>query len=257
MDNEREVIDNSVIVTDSWYNLNKELDRIRYQTSKNSVERAINAGYSVFIVDGGSPNEVIDTYQDFGATVLNQEKRGMGNGRRQVIEAGYNFGKEYMIWMEIEKESFVSQIYKTLLPIVNGEADIIVPERASMESYPREQQLSERIARFFFEDLTGEDLDCFIGPRVFRRDQAHYFTDYKTKYCQDEEYGDNWEVIFMPLLKAIHEGKKVKGVKIDYTHPATQTQFEEGNIELFGKRIKQLSDITQAMTKYHNELNKH
>ena len=51
-------------------------------------------------------------------------------------------------------------------------------------------------------------------------------------------------------MKAILDGKRVIGVKVDYVHPREQTEFEEGNYNTTMKRLDQLTNLVPAFTDY-------
>jgi len=91
--------------------------------------------------------------------------------------------------------------------------------------------------------LTGHDLDVWFGPRVFRREMARYFLDYDGN---KEGYGDLWDSTFIPVMDAITDGKKVKGVNLDFTYPPEQTAFEENHIDFYRKRLHQLNNINNS-----------
>ncbi|MEK6833306.1 MAG: hypothetical protein AABY32_04615, partial [Nanoarchaeota archaeon] len=111
-----------------------------------------------------------------------------------------------------------------------------------------------------WRELTGTDLDVWSGPRTWRRELSDYFLDYDGMYHsyinkENKEifYGDNWDSIFIPVMQAILDGKKVEGIKINYTHPPEQTALEEGNYEYTIKRLDQLNNLVPAFTDYWNK----
>lgn len=60
------------------------------------------------------------------------------------------------------------------------------------------------------------------------------------------DYGDGWDCIFIPVLRAIAAGLKVIGVPVDYIHPPEQTQ-EEGTLMTVVKRVEQLQNLVPAI----------
>ena len=53
------------------------------------------------------------------------------------------------------------------------------------------------------ENLTGREFDIWFGPRLFNKKTSKYFLDY------NGEYGDKWESIFIPVMDALHNNKKI------------------------------------------------
>ena len=106
------------------------------------------------------------------------------------------------------------------------------------------------MGNLFWNKLTGHDLDMWFGPRTFRRDISAYFTAY------NGEYGGKWDSIFIPVMDAIIGGENVKSVTVDYTHPAEQTAFEEQDLSLYWKRVKQLENLLPALETHWKKKNK-
>ncbi len=161
----------------------------------------------------------------------------MGNSRRQAIEEAFKTNKEIIIWIEPEKYTFIKEIKKCVESIINHEADMVIPKRKSLATYPLAQQYVEPFANLMWKDVTGLDLDIWSGFKVFKRTLSKYFLDY------NGEYGDKWESIVIPVIDAIANGERVVGVEIDYVHPIEQTKSEEGNFDFHRKRIEQLNNF--------------
>ena len=152
-----------------------------------------------------------------------------------------DLGKSIIATTEPEKVDYIHNISETVNPIVAGFADLVVPRRNSLLSYPIAQQYAEMMGNAFWKELTGNDLDVWFGMRTFKRDIGAYFLDY------NDEYGGKWDSIFIPVMDAIADGKIVKGVAVDYTHPAEQTAFEEHDLSFHLKRFKQLENLIPAL----------
>ncbi|MFH1637021.1 MAG: hypothetical protein ABIB71_01185, partial [Candidatus Woesearchaeota archaeon] len=225
------------IATTTWYRPDVESDVLRSKLAKKTIRKAIGLGYDVVVVDGGSSEEFLKELEGYGAKVYAEELRGMGKGRRQVLKLAYETGKEIIAWIEPEKDSVIPELFKAVLPIVEGSADLVIPKRRSLETYPLLQQYAENMGNLFWKDLTGHDLDMWIGVRVFKRELVNYFLDYKG------EYGDEWDSIFIPVMDAIVDGKTVKGVEINYVHPKEQTEIEEHDLQFHRKRLEQLNNF--------------
>ncbi len=246
MSNESE---RTAIATTTFYNFNNPSDVIRADCARNMIKTARDLGYSIVLVDGGSPQELLDKFQEYGVKVFAEREKGMGKGRRQAFEEAYNLDKPVLAWLEPEKQSYIPELWKTITPILKNKADIVIPKRKSLETYPELQKIEEKVGNLFFKNLTGNDLDVWFGPRTWNRNVSDYFIEY------DGKFGDKWESIFMPVLTAIHNGKGVVGVDVDYNHPSEQTQIEKGDIKFDLKRIEQLYTLTSNMFNYWQSLN--
>ena len=231
----------TAIATTTFYNPNSKGDTIRAENTIEAIKTANELGYKIIVVDGGSPDELLKNFEKYGATLYPQESKGMGAGRRQAIKEAFNTEREIIAWTEPEKVSYILELVKTVRPILNNSADLVVPKRRSLKSYPLIQQYTELSGNLFFKNLTGYELDMWIGPRTWRRELSDYFLDY------NGEYGDKWDSIFIPVLNAIANGERVISVNVNYTHPKKQTQIEENNLEFDKKRINQLATLTSAM----------
>lgn len=245
-----DVVENTVIVTSTYYNPNLYRDQtssdfLRSRLATSLIQRAIDAGYAILVVDGyssteNSPDEVLKQFEAAGAQLYLAAEAGIGKQRRQVILEAYKLSKPVIAWTEPEKHTFIPELWKTIEPINNGEADMVIPRRTSLSSYPTAQQYAEAFGNLFFKQLTGHDLDLWFGPRVWHRDITNVFLDYTGTY------GDLWDSLHLPVLQAILEGKRVKSVDINYTHPPEQKQLEEHNVSYTKKRLAQMNNLIPA-----------
>ena len=244
----REISDKIAMATTTFYNPNNENDVYRSALAKNVVREATELGYAVIVVDGGSSDELLREFERYGARVYTESSKGMGNGRRQAIREAYNTGKDIIAWTEPEKEDYILKIVDTSFPVLNCSADLVVPRRKSMQSYPTAQQYAEPLGNAFWREVTGADLDVLFGPRTWRRELSDYFLNY------DGEYGDKWDSIFIPVMNAIFDGKRVSGVEVEYTHPRGQTEMEEHNIHFYRKRLEQLENLMTSLEMHQKKL---
>ena len=243
-----EISDKIVIATTTLYRSSLENDLVRAEIAKETITNAKELGYKIIVVDGGSSAELLRDFERLGAEVCQQELSGMGNCRRQAFKLAYDSGKEIIVWTEPEKAPFIHQIDKAVKPIIDGSADLVIPKRKSLESYPVVQQYAELLCNTFLRELTGRDLDYCFGPRIWKREFSSYFTEYKG------EYGDKWEVTLIPIIDAISAGERVASVEIDYVHPRQQTESEEKDLGMFRKRIEQIENSTNACETHWRKL---
>jgi len=262
----QEIYDNTVVCTTTFYKPTSEIDKNREQFAKNFVRNATDFGYETIVVDGGSTDGFLREIERYGARIFEEAEKGMSPSRRQTIREGYNTGKRFVSWIEPEKEGYIKELEKTVVPLWKGEADLVVPDarivvngRYRIPSYPTSQENEEMYGNDCWRELTGFDLDIWRGPKTLIREESKEFLEYdgKKHFCKrngrEEPYGDGWDSIVTPVIKMMLDGKRVIGVKVDYVHPKRQTEFEEGNYEATMKRLNQLNNLVPAFTDYWNK----
>jgi glycosyltransferase involved in cell wall biosynthesis len=244
-----EFIKKTVIATATLYDSNSENDAVRSELAKQMLKKAARFGYEVVVVDGGSSADLVEGFRRY-ARVFRQKAKGMGESRRQAFQHAYDTGKEIIIFTEPEKVSFIPKILKTVEPIALGKADIVVPKRKSLKSYPAYQQYTEQATNIFWKELTGTDLDITFGPRAWNRKETSYFLRYKG------EYGDSWDCIYIPVMDALADGRRIVSVDVDFTYPRAQREAEEHDLAFVKKRIDALSFIADFSLDHWKKLNK-
>lgn len=237
-----------VIATTTFYPL---LGDVRAELAVQTLTEIISLGLSVVVVDGGSPDEVTDQFKKLDAIVLTENpSSSMGASRRQAMAfAGELAGDDgVVVWMEPEKLDFVSQIAKTVRPLLAGKADMVIPRRLHMDSYPPEQAAAENIGNLAVSYLLGQEFDFWFGPMAMNQRALQEVLQY------DGDYGDKWDSIMIPRLRAIAAGLRVVSEWVNYTHPAQQTFAETGNLDWLMRRVDQLKNIVPALTEEAEKL---
>lgn len=230
-----------VIATNTRYDSYSENNRLRGELVVMSIRTAIDSGYEIVIVDEGSPDELLKKMETAGAKLFMSEKAGFGPSIRQAIREAMNFDRDIIAHTQPEKNEYIPEIAKTALPILEGHAEMVIPKRRSMTSYPFFQQQAESLGNHFWKELTGTDLDMWFGCRIWKRDMSQYFLNY------DGKYGDRWESIYIPIMDVIFDGKRVIGQEVDFTYPPNQKETEDKNPSFSRKRIEQLENLTGAL----------
>ena len=232
--------DRVVIATTTLYG---SLEEVRAKLALSTIEKAIENGFQIIVVDS-SNDEIRHSFSMRGAKVLKGTSSGMGINRRYAIREAKQLAGEngVIVWTEPEKAPLIPLLPDIITHLES--ADMVIPKRKSLKSYPIVQQHSEWLGNRDFLTITGLDLDVFFGPRIFRADASSFFLSYKG------EYGDEWDSIFIPVLRAIKAGELVIGVEVNYTHPKEQTREEERLEKQFSaKRIRQLVSLIHALRK--------
>ena len=239
---EFEAMERPIVAVTTLFSTDNPSDRLRSNLAILTFNKLKSYNFDTVVIDGGSSPDFLKRIDEVGIKAIAQEGKGLGVSRRQAIKLACDTGKTPIVIMEPEKVDFVSQIEKLSSLISEDRADFVIPKRRSLKTYPVAQQLSEDFGNLFIKELIGFDLDLFFGPRIFKGEMAQYFLNY------DGKYGDAWESIFIPVLDAIQDGKRVLSVPIDYFHPKEQREAEEHDLDFFKKRVEmQLLPLIKSM----------
>jgi len=267
------------IATSTYYrdwseNSNNKLDPstlLRGKLALEMINTSTKKGYQIVVVDGGSGSEFTRKANENGAKVVSQNETGMSPGRRQAFrEASALENCEIICWIEPEKISIVSECLPlTLRPLALGVADIVIPKRddESFSTYPDYQVSYEKKANEMWNNLLrkynllptkSEDLDVWFGPKFFKNDPkilslflARYEFGIQTfQFLKDVNPEDWANSTFLAIPAALHEGYRVKSVRVTYHHPKEQTEFEKNNDIFKKKRMHQLKSIISVTSEY-------
>lgn len=223
----------------------KNVQDMRFKLALNMVSSIVQRfGTGPIIVDD-SPAEVKDALRAIGGQVFDQEPgTGMGAARRQAVKVALEQGAETIVWMEPEKHPLVTFLDQLVDQFDFDRADLLIPRRRSLRSYPTYQMVKELEGNHEAGSLTRRpDLDLWFGPRVMNRRAARLMVDY------DGQYGDRWDSIFIPVLMALKRNYTVVGHTVDYVHPPEQTAAES-DPSMDRKRDEQLVTLLDGMSQY-------
>jgi len=240
----QKVAHNVAVATTTKYDINSPVGKVRANLALQTVRSFCNLGAEVYVVDGDSSEKFCNDLESAGAHVYQENfskgKHPMGKSRRQALELACNGGRKVVLWTEPEKTCLPSQLYKLVEPILDNSAEIVIPDRRPLSTYPISQQHAENLGNAYWKEVTGTDLDIYVGTRIIKNKSSAMlnFLDYEGKY------GDLWDGLYAPVIQTILKDKtKVIGVKIDYIHPKVQTNIEEGDPEFTKKRLAQLNNL--------------
>jgi len=236
-----------VIATTMMYDLNNPLSAIRAGLALETVKKYISFGYTILVLDDGIPPDYRALMYMEGAILFDGNKMGMGPGRRYILGKAMEIAGEggAVIWTEPEKWPFIHCVDKVVAPVLNGQADLVIPRRTeeSMMTHPEEQRYIESFANFAFNLMVKKvipdaNFDVWFGPFAANAKALQYFLDYDAKEAGNP---DTWDAIHVPRVDAIAAGLGVISVDIyTYHYPQEQRDAEAGNMEMIEKRIQQL-----------------
>jgi len=130
-----------------------------------------------------------------------------------------------IIYMEGDKNNFVQEIQKMVYPVIEGLADVTIPERSKegLSQFPRGQRFWEHIANKAVARIMKRDvdtsrilrilecaqernvLDIMYGPRAWNSKCSEYFSE-----CPLNDFG----ALTYSVVKAELERKRVVGIKV-------------------------------------------
>ena len=222
---------------------------IRARLALRMVQAARTLGIRVVTVDSSPNPRMKECLAGNGAEVIREtEGATMGAGRRQALAYVKNLAApdDAIVWMDPEKAPLIQFLEEICLPILSSTADIVVPGRSEegLASYPAVQAAYERCGNASFALLTRRALDVWFGPRAMNRAGVEEFLAYAG------EYGDRWDSIFIPVVRALKHGLRVGPCVVEYHHPAEQTAAESRDLRLgLLKRLDQLHSLVTALYK--------
>lgn len=236
------------ILTTSFYKDPFGADRTRFGLGRKLVAKAHVAGHTTLIVEGSPVTGPALVYKDMGAIVLPEDTLGIGPSRRQLFTAAGELPPiiRAFAWTEIEKEGLIQFMPMITEPLLADEADIVMLQRASLESYPAFQAETETIADRVFQGITGIwNASPMFGPVAFNRRALPLFAECNPKIFD----GYDTYIQHIPPIYAKAQGLRVAVVTVDFTYPPEQKAEEEGALTE-AMRMKRLSQLRECTTNY-------
>lgn len=214
------------------------------------AREASNHGFPLIVVDGSPDPMIQKVLLDTRASVYPQSQPGMGASRRQCLHLGLETDADIIVWLEPEKHPIVPLLRPCIEHLVSGGCDIVIPRRQTFTNYPAYQHHVELWANWEAATITGRtDLDLWVGVRIMTRRAAKLMATY------DGRFGDNWEILFVPIISMIANGWTVGSTTVDYIHPIEQAGEDDDTMR--AKRDKQRTDLLNAMRNEAEEIGHH
>jgi hypothetical protein len=234
----------------------KSVNLLRFKLTINSVDKCVGLGYTVVIVDGSPVPEIADTLREHGAIVYKQQTLGMGPARREAVfyalENCKKLGIKVIMFTEPEKDDFVRFAAETVMPILDGRADIVMSRRTeeSRISYPLFQQEQELIMSAAYADaMNMPEIKTYLGPIAFSLETAGKYIILQNP----KDYGieDTYVQMYAPIL-ARKDGVRIfASDEFDFRYPPEQRAEEEGilNNAMIEKRTWQTRSLMESFRK--------
>jgi len=240
----------------------KDIDKIRGDLAIEFAIKSTKNGYRLVVADWHSPKTFRKELSSISNVILIRRRspKRSPSKRQALLRATKLSDIKVIILTEPEKVSLVQECIPLIAkPILNGEADIVVPKRNDTlfkETYPAYQYESEvegnrtyneELKSHKLIDISENDFDMFFGPRAFSNDRkivrlfmrryrfsiAH--ASFPSWYFDAEELSNT---NFFPVVSALRRGLKVKSVEVPFKYPNAQKQNEEKLDDLFLEKRK-------------------
>src|SRR3990167_1933380 len=240
----------------------KDIDKIRGDLAIEFAIKSTKNGYRLVVADWHSPKTFLKELSSISNVILIRRRspKRSPSKRQALLRTRKLSDIKVIILTEPEKVSLVQECIPLIAkPILNGEADIVVPKRNDTlfkETYPAYQYESEvegnrtyneELKSHKLIDISENDFDMFFGPRAFSNDRkivrlfmrryrfsiAH--ASFPSWYFDAEELSNT---NFFPVVSALRRGLKVKSVEVPFKYPNAQKQNEEKLDDLFLEKRK-------------------
>lgn len=239
----------------------KHTDKVRGDLAIEFAQKATQIGYHLVIADKDSSKTFLkELLSTSNAQLIRRKSMGSGNGKRLSIDKVSKIPDvEVIILTEAEKISMLTDCMKEMvIPILQGEADIVVPARETMlfkTTYPGYMYESEVEGNTIYNEAlrsntiltkTMPDYDWLFGPRAFRNNnkvvslfkRIYIFKGLSLleKLYKPDEFSN---VQYFPVINAIKNGFRVMNIEVPFKYPRIQKDNEEiGAKEIFIQKRK-------------------
>ena len=236
------------------------LDEARYLLAVAACQHAAKHKIQMILVDASSESAIREGLEKAGGgyvrVVLQTVPGRKGAALREAIQLACQQANEKSIiaFQELEKVDMFRHWNVVVQHMLETGADIIVPrrdDRCFRSNYPIEQYHCESFANLLLNswgaDIGLVAIDWTIGPVAFRNQLAEHWIRFD---------GELWDAQLIPLVEAHVAGFKVASFEIDYIHPKTMKDEEEGAAKWNEKRLMQLNFLKETVGKLMVEIAK-
>jgi len=243
-----------IVVAPTFYRDQKDP---RFTLGLECCQAAARHKIRLIIVDASPEESIRDQLRQHGAPyvqVFAQTASGKkGAALRQAIRYAYDALKDkekgVIAFQEPEKIDMIHQWPALASYMMNAKADICVPRRSDesfKRTYPIEQYHSENFANLHLDAVAARvgfhpSIDWTMGPIAFRQKLAPIWLDYG---------GHLWDAQIVPMVRAQRQNNAiVASFDVEFQHPPSMKQQEEGVPEWSNKRLFQLNNLFEVVGK--------
>jgi len=170
--------------------------------------RSVLPQADLFVYDNNSSDGTGDIARAHGATVRSERRQGKGNVMRQAFR---EVEADVYVMIDGDDTYPVESVHDLLAPVLAGEADLVMGDRLSNDSYASENKrqfhsFGNDLVRWMIKRLYGAPIkDAMTGYRVMTRSFVKAFPmlakGFEIEVEMDIEAIDkNWRVVEMPIL---------------------------------------------------------
>ncbi len=223
------------------------ITRARDAREENLIARTLtslsNLGIPVAVADGGSPAAFLDTLSRIPQLTLTPpDHPGLVGQVRASVRAAREMGSAYMLYLEPDKELFVSGPMTNFIESAIAEPDtgVILASRSrhSFETFPPFQRRTESAFNTVASDVIGLEADYLYGPFLIE----HSFAAHVEGVAADLGWG--WRPFIFAATRRM--GRLVRAIEGDYVCPSDQA--DEGDEDRL-HRLRQLRQNIDGLTR--------
>lgn len=245
-----------IVVAPTFYTDTKDL---RYALALECCKKAAEHRIQFVFVDASPSESIRDGLQEAGGgyvKVVTQTSKGRkGAALREGIsitakhfkaQTNKNTRQAIIGFQEPEKIDMIRNWKSIANYAVESGSDIVVPRRRDDEfraTYPIEQYHSEQYANLFLDTLGNKiglpSIDWTVGPVAFDISMTDKWLE-----CN----GEIWDAQLLPIIDCFLDRKAiVSSFEVDYKHPESMKEEEEGNPKFNDKRLHQLNFLSETV----------
>lgn len=227
----------------------KDVDKVRGDLALEFIAKCQDKGFQVVVVHGGSSKDFDQEISKIKGIKIARKLSPKRAIRRRLAykTASLLPGVKVIITSEPEKTDLVKSFSKIAKPILDKQADIVVPERTNQsfkKSYPLFQYKSEVKGNSQYNQLLrghnllgqkDKDLDFFFGPRAFANKpkvlslftrRFNFKKKDKSTILNTFDPEDYSNILYYPIIMALVKKTGVKSVKVSFRYPKIQKENE-------------------------------
>jgi len=247
-----------MIVTSTLFkDASEPVTKARMEIALKFFQKARDLQIRCAVLDSGSdPGFIVELKKFDNVEVKIDAQIGMGPSRREALQMALKHEEiPFFLHTDPEKDDLINEqsLERMIAQLRGNQADIVVANRIglidkdskvsrSMTKLQRwfEIRANKRANKILFGDTEGSQVDIWFGAKMFNRDGAKYFADYKSRL-------DKWDSMVKPIFDAHRDNKRVAAVDVDYSYDESQRKSEENSREISQKRLDQYKLILAAL----------
>src|SRR3990167_4233089 len=165
-------------------------------------------GAKIFIFDNNSSDNTLKVAKENGARVIYEKKQGKGYVMQRMFRV---MDSDILIMVDGDGTYFAEDVHKLIMPIINGDADMVVGNRLHQKDkgFSHSHRFGNAVFRFLLNHLFGTNYrDILSGYRAMKKDF----------YRSIPLLAGGFEVETELTLQSLDRGYSIMEVPVDYTN---------------------------------------